>query len=139
MIHKINDDDLIVYNQIIKNIDENEVVTNELLNHPFYNYIKYVTDNRIVAILKYSVIYDRIEIDYIYVLPEYQNMKIGTKLVNYIIENNRQNFNISLEVRVSNISAIKMYEKLGFKKLLVRKKYYGDEDAIIYMRGDKNE
>ncbi|MDD2519281.1 MAG: GNAT family N-acetyltransferase [Bacilli bacterium] len=139
MIQKINSNDLITYNQIIKNIDEHEVVTNELLEHPFYNYIKYVVNDLIVAILKYSVIYDRIEIDYIYVLPDYRHMKIGSKLVNYVIENNNENFNISLEVRASNFAAIKMYEKFQFKKLLIRKKYYGDEDAIIYMRGDMNE
>ena len=39
-----------------------------------------------------------------------------------------------LEVRDSNIIAIKFYEKRGFKKISVRKNYYQDthEDAIIY-------
>ncbi|MFA5604225.1 MAG: GNAT family N-acetyltransferase [Bacilli bacterium] len=139
MIQKVSSDDLIAYNKIIKEIDENEVLNNDLLKHPFYNYIKYVDKDKIVAVLKYSIIYDRIEIDYVYVLPDYRHMKIGSKLVCYIIENNIDNFNISLEVRVSNIGAIKMYEKLGFKKLIVRKNYYGNEDAIIYVRGDNNE
>ncbi len=40
---------------------------------------------------------------------------------------------ITLEVRVSNAAAIKLYEKFGFKSLGVRKKYYqnNDEDALI--------
>ncbi len=40
---------------------------------------------------------------------------------------------ITLEVRVSNERAKKLYEKFGFKSLGVRKKYYQDnnEDAVI--------
>ncbi|MCM1264923.1 MAG: ribosomal protein S18-alanine N-acetyltransferase [Candidatus Gastranaerophilales bacterium] len=40
---------------------------------------------------------------------------------------------ITLEVRVSNIPAIKLYEKYGFKSLGTRKGYYQDnnEDALI--------
>ena len=40
---------------------------------------------------------------------------------------------ITLEVRASNVPAIKLYEKYGFKSLGVRKGYYQDngEDALI--------
>ena len=40
---------------------------------------------------------------------------------------------ITLEVRVSNLPAINLYEKFGFKSVGVRKKYYqdNDEDALI--------
>ena len=40
---------------------------------------------------------------------------------------------ITLEVRVSNIPAINLYEKFGFSSVGVRKKYYQDnnEDALI--------
>ena len=41
---------------------------------------------------------------------------------------------IMLEVRESNISAIKLYEKNGFIEINRRKKYYGNEDAIIMER-----
>lgn len=41
---------------------------------------------------------------------------------------------ISLEVRVSNIPAIKFYEKYKFEKIYVRKRYYPDgEDAYFMM------
>ncbi len=40
-----------------------------------------------------------------------------------------------LEVRISNISAQRFYEKLGFQNVGVRKKYYSDgEDALLYER-----
>ena len=40
---------------------------------------------------------------------------------------------LTLEVRVSNVPAIKLYEKYGFKSLGTRKGYYQDnnEDALI--------
>lgn len=40
---------------------------------------------------------------------------------------------LTLEVRVSNTGAIKLYESFGFKSLGVRKKYYqnNNEDALI--------
>ena len=45
-------------------------------------------------------------------------------------------FSITLEVRVSNISAQKLYESLGFKKILIKNNYYSDgEDAFFMMKG----
>lgn len=41
-----------------------------------------------------------------------------------------------LEVRVSNVPASKLYEKLGFRKVGVIEGYYGDgESAYVFMRG----
>ena len=39
--------------------------------------------------------------------------------------------NITLEVRVSNIPAINLYKKFGFREVALRKYYYGDEDGIL--------
>ena len=45
-----------------------------------------------------------------------------------------------LEVRKSNISAQKLYEKNGFKKISVRKNYYDNiEDAFIYLKALKKQ
>ena len=38
---------------------------------------------------------------------------------------------IFLEVRESNKAAISLYDKLGFVKISKRKKYYGEETAVI--------
>ncbi|MDR2553897.1 MAG: ribosomal protein S18-alanine N-acetyltransferase [Fibromonadaceae bacterium] len=38
-----------------------------------------------------------------------------------------------LEVRESNIAAISLYKKMGFKKISERKKYYANEEAAIVM------
>jgi len=40
---------------------------------------------------------------------------------------------VTLEVRKSNLGAIRFYEKLGYKQLYIIKGYYADgEDAIVY-------
>ena len=42
---------------------------------------------------------------------------------------------VFLEVRSSNISAIALYEKKGYTKISVRKKYYADgEDALVMVK-----
>ena len=60
---------------------------------------------------------------------------IGEAIIQRIIDDCYKN-NIkylTLEVRVSNIPAIKLYEKYGFQSLGTRKGYYQDnnEDALI--------
>ncbi len=67
--------------------------------------------------------------------PDYQNKKLGHRLLLSAIDEcykEKIKF-ITLEVRVSNEKAIHLYEKFGFKSLGLRKKYYQDnnEDALI--------
>lgn len=59
---------------------------------------------------------------------------VGTVLLQKIIDIARQgNFqNIFLEVNEKNLGAIKLYEKAGFERIGLRKKYYnGTDDSII--------
>jgi len=106
------------------------------LDDPFKKYIGFEINNKIVSFLNYSLMYDRIEIEYIYTIPDYRNQNIASKLLNYLIELGIDDncLNITLEVRCFNISAIKFYEKNGFKKVSVRKNYYNGEDGILMLR-----
>ncbi len=69
------------------------------------------------------------------VCSENQASGLATFLVNFMINNLRDKSfqEVILEVRQSNLPAIKLYEKIGFKKITIRKKYYGDEDGVIYL------
>jgi ribosomal-protein-alanine N-acetyltransferase len=69
----------------------------------------------------------------IIVLKEYQNKGIGNKLLEFVV-NNEEYEKIMLEVRENNSNAIHLYEKYGFKEIYRRKKYYGEEDAVIMER-----
>ncbi len=66
---------------------------------------------------------------------EYQGKGYGKLLLNNLIEKaKRENKKfIFLEVRVSNERAIKLYEKLGFKRERILKGYYNFEDGYEYI------
>lgn len=106
------------------------------LDDPFKKYIGYEIDNKIVSFLNYSLIYDRIEIEYIYTNPDYRNKNLATILLNFLCDLgiNYDCLNITLEVRCSNVNAINFYEKNGFKKVSIRKNYYNGEDGILMIR-----
>ncbi len=71
------------------------------------------------------------------VRPESQRQGIGSKLMKHFLQlARRHNADIAmLEVRPSNVSAISLYEKMGFNEIGVRRNYYpadeGREDALL--------
>ena len=69
------------------------------------------------------------------VAPEYRRQGVGERLVNTLIERLRENqiSCLTLEVRVSNLTAIALYDKLGFQQVGRRPNYYKNpkEDALI--------
>lgn len=110
-------------------IKEKEVIS----DNPFLKEIVYLIDDKEVGYLKYLLMYDKMEIENINVLEEYQTQGIGTKLMSYLISIAIINkvVNITLEVRISNEKARNLYKKFGFREVALRKFYYGDEDAIM--------
>ncbi len=72
------------------------------------------------------------------VLPEYRRRGIGTRLMQAALKSLKEEYGAReayLEVRVSNTPAIRLYEKLGFKKVYVIPHYYLDgEDAYLMAR-----
>ncbi len=72
------------------------------------------------------------------VAPEQRRRRIATRLLAMLFERtvDDQRRGFTLEVRVSNTSAIKLYESLGFRSQGVRRGYYTDnrEDALIMWR-----
>jgi len=66
--------------------------------------------------------------------PDYQHQGLGSQLFEYLTQQ-LQILNINtvfIEVRASNKSAFLFYQKLGFKVIDSRKKYYSNgEDAKI--------
>ena len=102
-------------------------------DNPFGRRIEYFVDDKSIAYLEYSLIYDRMEIDNIMVLSDYRGNGIETKLMAHLISLaiEYRVDNITLEVRVSNEIARNMYKKFGFHEVAIRKYYYGDEDGIL--------
>ena len=70
--------------------------------------------------------------------PERQRRGIATALLEHLFDLTREDERrgYTLEVRVSNEDAIRLYEKLGFESRGLRRGYYTDnrEDALIMWR-----
>ena len=77
--------------------------------------------------------YEKAEINNIYVLNEYRSQGIGSKLLDYLVKKCKICENITLEVRKDNINAIYLYKKYGFKEVAIREKYYNGLDGILMM------
>ena len=81
------------------------------------------------------VILDEAHITNIAITPEFRGQKIGEFLLSNMMDIARTKGaqRITLEVRVSNFIAQKLYERLGFASAGLRKGYYTDnhEDAVI--------
>lgn len=110
-----------------------EKVLFDINNNTFTRYYAYVIDSKVIAFINYYLIYERAELININVKEDYQNKKIGTKLIEQMINDCRQNnvSSITLEVKKSNNNAIHLYEKMGFTKVSIRKGYYQGIDGIL--------
>lgn len=106
------------------------------ISNDYYQVLTYNDDITKGFLIAYNNI-DYIELLVIVVDPNYRRMNIGFKLMNYLIDNSDKD--ILLEVASTNDSAIRLYEKCGFKKIGVREKYYRNSDDAYIMKLVKNE
>ena len=102
----------------------------------FSKYLIYSIDDKNIGFVDFSFIYDRIELNYIYVEKSYRNKNIASKLMDKLIEFAIDNkcINITLEVDESNDASINLYKKYGFTIATIRKKYYGKNDGYLMIR-----
>ena len=100
--------------------------------NPFLKNYVFLINNEPIGLISYSLIYDRIELEYIWVSFEHRKKGIASKLMDKMLEENSNN--ITLEVRTTNEKAINLYKKYNFKIVSTRKNYYGNEDAYLMIR-----
>lgn len=83
------------------------------------------------------MVYDEIHILNIAVHPDFRRMGLGEALLEDCLDyfSGKGAKQAILEVRRGNLGAQKLYKKLGFEPIGVRKRYYTDtgEDAIVMM------
>ncbi len=114
----------------VRELDENFSFSFE---NPFREILIYEEDC-IKGIISYSVIYERIEIDYIYVLEKERNKGIGSALVKSMIKKEKDILSVSLEVKVDNEDAIIFYKKFGFVEKEIKKNYYKGIDGLLLVK-----
>ena len=98
-------------------------------------YIVGLIENKVVAYAGAWISFEEAQVTNVAVHPDYRGQGIGTELFAKLIDEVKKlNVTaITLEVRPSNESAIRLYEKFGLKSVGRRKGYYIDnnEDALI--------
>lgn len=113
-----------------------EAFMNEMLRNEQAIYFVAVHDRRVIGFAGVWKIVDEGHITNIAVLPEYRGQGVGNQLLHALVTYARAQSlaALTLEVRVSNVGAQKLYEQFGFECAGRRKRYYQDnnEDALIY-------
>ncbi|MGA9172597.1 MAG: ribosomal protein S18-alanine N-acetyltransferase [Thermoactinomyces sp.] len=108
---------------------------NELVFNQFAHYTVVTVDGVVAGYCGFWLILDEAHITNIAIHPDYRGYGLGEATLLYVMGLARElrADKMTLEVRVSNIVAQSLYEKLGFTRAGLRKEYYTDnkEDAII--------
>ena len=96
-----------------------------------------VLNEQIIGYSLMMLVLDEAHLLNLSVAKSYQKQGLGRTLLEHMVSIARksQMANMFLEVRPSNISAIALYENMGFNEMAVRRKYYpapnGREDAVL--------
>lgn len=133
---------------MIKEVTNNEIefinklIDYKITSNSFEKCFKYEINNEIIGIIDFSEIYDRLELNYIWINPIFRGKDYSKDLMNYMVSYAQNNNikNITLEVSVENKIALKLYQEYGFIKASIRENYYNGTDALLMIRKfDKNE
>ena len=91
--------------------------------------------NRMVGQAGFWLVADQIHINTIVVLPQWRGLGLGHRLLITLLEQGQTlgAREATLEVRVSNRTALALYDQYQFKQVGYRKRYYSDngEDALL--------
>jgi ribosomal protein S18 acetylase RimI-like enzyme len=138
MINKVSIKDKELFNKIgfqvnsnFSNLFDLEYIINSN-NEDVFGY--YVNDI-LVGFIHVLHSFECLEIINVVVDTEYRNKGIATKLIDYVMNYYEGLEYLLLEVNENNVSAINLYKKLNFEVINIRKKYYGNDDALIMKRG----
>jgi ribosomal-protein-alanine N-acetyltransferase len=95
-------------------------------------------ENRILGYIGFWLLGDQTQITTLGISPLEQGKGHAKQLLEACVQITieQQYYRITLEVRVSNERAIRLYESFGFKTVAVRKNYYQDthEDAYLMLK-----
>ena len=115
---------------------ENQVFANpkppEVFEHDLHIYYVARESKMVAGYIGIEHILDEVHIVNLAVHPAYRRRGIAMTLVRSVLKSAKSFF---LEVRKSNVAAIKLYEKMGFRVIDERKNYYADngEDALVML------
>lgn len=107
------------------------------LKDPYQHYLALWEDGELIAYSGYFVLYENAEILTVGVDKKHQGNGYAKQLMEEMLAQAKQKGAemMSLEVRVSNERAIRLYERYGFMRVALRRRYYRDgEDALLMIK-----
>ncbi|MCL4462639.1 MAG: ribosomal protein S18-alanine N-acetyltransferase [Firmicutes bacterium] len=106
---------------------------NELMDNGFASYWVAMVDEQVVGYAGIWTIMDEAHLTTLAVCCRWQERGVGSLLLEHLLVNAKTlgAMRITLEVRVSNNKAQKLYKKYGFLSSGLRPNYYHDEDALV--------
>ena|SRR5690625_2885896 len=111
------------------------VFAQEVKENRYAHYFVLEDGNKVVGYAGMWIVIDDAQVTNIAIHPNYRGKKLGEKLFGYLLQYalHQGVVRLSLEVRVSNLVAQRMYRKFGLVPAGIRKNYYTDnqEDALI--------
>jgi|LFRM01.1.fsa_nt_gb ribosomal-protein-alanine N-acetyltransferase len=110
----------------------------ELTRNNFAHYFVGLIEDKVVGYIGIWIVLDEAHITTIAVAPEFRGNHIAERFIEFGVEYSKVwgAEKMLLEVRVSNKAAQKVYKRMGFVEIGVRKQYYSDtlEDAIVMLK-----
>ncbi|HEY0443178.1 MAG TPA: ribosomal protein S18-alanine N-acetyltransferase [Candidatus Limnocylindrales bacterium] len=107
----------------------------ELESNRLATYVVARVDGQVVAYAGMWLMVDEAHVTTFAVHPGWRRRRIGERLLLALLDlaADRRAREATLEVRLSNLAARRLYEKYGFRPVGVRPRYYSDdnEDALI--------
>lgn len=107
----------------------------ELNENPYASLLVAEAEGHIIGYIDFWITFQQAQINNLAVIPTLRQQGIGHLILTDAIERIQQSGceSITLEVRVSNQIAQKLYAKFGFKVLIKKPHYYADGEDALFM------
>ena len=113
--HNITESDIKEFFKDINTPERLQSRINNIINLPEHSKL-FISelDNKVVGVCQITTREDFNQLQLIYILPEYQNKGIGSRLWSECLKHFNPNIKTIVQSAIYNKKAIKFYEKLGF-------------------------
>ena len=112
-----------------------EMFWNELAQGDTRTYVVLTEGDEILGYGGLAAMPDEAYVQTLGVAPKHQRKGLGAMLLQALLDDAKQRGleRVGLEVRVDNEAAIALYERFGFKRVAIRKRYYqpSGTDALV--------
>ena len=121
--------------ELLKETVGEEMLAAELHN-TFARFYVATFNDMVIGYLSCWMVEDTVDIINVVIDKNYQHQGFGQALFSKMEEEAKLNScsNIMLEVKETNLNAIKFYQKQGYEQISIRKNYYQDHTNALIMK-----